>query len=213
MKYITGFVALLLITAIPALAIGPSPYVGVNLQSNSPTGDFKRSDFSNEEGGAKSALGGEVDFGVTGGMASAYVGYRFGKFDANTQAEIPGVGTIEAEGEWKVNRWVLGARWHLFGALPSPINPTIGGGVTIGKTTASAGGSSGGISYETDEDSKASVGWFLEGGAILKLVGNMSLIGDLQYHRFDAEYDTDIYDGTVQVSFFTLQLGARFALM
>src|SRR3989339_235228 len=129
-------IILIAVFAVPASALVPKPYLGVNLQSNSPTGDFKGKDLSNKEGGAKSGLGGEVDLGITSGMASAYIGYRFGKFDANSSADIPGIGTVSASGEWKVNRWVLGARWHLLGSLPTPVFPTLGGGITIGKTTA-----------------------------------------------------------------------------
>jgi hypothetical protein len=44
-------------------------------------------------------------------------------------------------------------------------------------------------------------------------MGNLSLIGDLQYHSFDADYSSSLYDGKVKVSFFTLQVGARLALM
>jgi hypothetical protein len=212
-KRFSAILIFFLLFALPALALVPKPYIGASIQSNSPTGDFAGEDLASKEGGAKSGMGGEVDLGISGGMASAYIGYRFGKFDASSSATIPGVGEVKATGEWEVNRWVIGARWHLLGSLPTPIFPTLGGGVTIGKTTAGVGGSTGGETLSIKEDSKSSVGWFLEGGAVVRLIGNMSLIGDVQYHRFDADYSSDLYDGKIKVSFFTLQLGARLALM
>jgi hypothetical protein len=155
------WIVIALLAALPfasAFALVPKPYIGVNLQSNSPTGDFKGDNMTDKEGGAKSGVGGEMDFGISGGMASAYIGYRFGTFDANSKGEILGE-TVKATGEWKVNRVVLGARWHLFGSLPSPVVPTLGGGITIGKTTAQAKASGGGQSLRRRIPRTASAGF------------------------------------------------------
>ena len=50
MKRVIALFLLLSIGALPAFALVPKPYIGVNLQSNSPTGDFKGHDLSNKEG-------------------------------------------------------------------------------------------------------------------------------------------------------------------
>jgi opacity protein-like surface antigen len=209
-RYLIVFV--LFAFCVPAFALIPKPYIGVNLQSNSPTGDFKGTNLEDDQGGAKSGIGYEIDLGINSSMESAYVGYRTGKFDAKSSGELMGE-EITAEGEWKVDRWVIGARWHVLGGLPTPIVPTLGGGVTIGKTNANASGSGFGQDESVDENSKSSMGWFLEGGVIVRAIGNLSLIGDVQYHRFESEFENEFYDGPITVSFFTLQVGARFMLL
>ena len=72
--------------------------------------------------------------------------------------------------------------------------------------------SSGSQSIDEEATSKSSVGWVLEAGGLLKPPGPLSIIADIQYHSFDAEYDSQFYDGKVKVAFFTFQLGARFAI-
>ena len=203
---------LLLFIAVPALALLPSPYIGGNVQVNSPTGNFSKTDIADEQGGAKTGMGGEIDLGITGGGGSIYAGYRFGKHSAEATYETPG-GPAKIEGDWNINRWVLGARWHILGSTPIPIVPTVGGGVTLGKTESTAKGSAGGQTYDAAETSSNKMGWFLEAGALLKPPGPFSVIGDIQYHSFDAEFNSDVYDGTVKVSFFTFQLGLRYAFL
>ncbi len=209
MRY--GLIVLLLVIAVPALALMPSPYIGANLQVNSPTGDFSKTDIANDGAGAKTGLGGEVDVGITSGSGSIYAGYRFGKHSADAKYDVAGQST-KISGDWSINRAVIGLRWHILGSTPLPLVPTVGGGVTIGKTKTSLSGTSGDQSYNTDESSKTSVGWFLELGGLLKPPGPLSIIGDIQYHSFDADYQSQLYNGKVNISFFTFQLGARFAL-
>ena len=203
---------IVLLRSSPAgLAFMPSPYIGANLQVNSPTGDFSKTDIANDGAGAKTGLGGEVDVGITSGSGSIYAGYRFGKHSADAKYDVAGQST-KISGDWSINRAVIGLRWHILGSTPLPLVPTVGGGVTIGKTKTSLSGTSGDQSYNTDESSKTSVGWFLELGGLLKPPGPLSIIGDIQYHSFDADYQSQLYNGKVNISFFTFQLGARFAL-
>ena len=202
-------IPLLLFVAIPAFALLPSPYLGANLQVNSPTGDFRKTDIVDEEGGAKTGMGGEIDVGITGGGGSVYAGFRFGKHTA----EADYADTLSVNGDWKINRWVIGGRWHILGSTPLPLVPTVGGGVTIGKTKTDVSGSSGSVTRSADAVSKSSLGWFLELGALLKPPGPLSVIGDIQYHSFDADYESQIYNGKVNVSFFTFQLGLRYAIL
>ena len=201
--------AVVLVT--PAMAFMPAPYIGANLQVNSPTGNFSETDIANDEGGAKTGLGGEVDVGITVGGGSVYLGYRFGKHDADAKYDVGGE-IIETSGEWSINRWVLGGRLHILGNTPLPVVPTVGGGVTMGKTDVSAKGSVGENSIDRTETSDNAFGWFLELGALLKPPGPLSLIGNVQYHSFDADYQSQLYDGKVNVAFFTFQIGARLAL-
>lgn len=206
------FCILLGLCTVPAFALVPKPYIGGTLQVNSPTGSFSGSDILHEEGGAKTGIGGEIDVGITGRVGSAYVGYRFGKHKAEAEF-LQDITPVKADGDWKINRVVLGARWHLLGSLPTPVLPTLGGGVTIGKTTAAVGGEAGGTRVETAKDSKSSVGYFVEGGVIVRGPGNLSLIGGLQYHSFDADYSSDLYNGKVKIAFFTFQAGVRIKLI
>lgn len=208
----TALVPAILLCNISAFALVPKPYLGGTLQVNSPTGDFSGTNILSEQGGAKTGVGGEIDAGITASRVSAYVGYRFGRHQAEAEF-LQDITPVKADGDWKINRFVLGARWHLFGSLPTPVVPTLGGGVTIGKTTAEVGGESGGVRYETAKDSKSSVGYFIEGGAIVRLPGNLSLLGGLQYHSFDADYSSGLYNGKVKISFFTFQAGVRVALL
>lgn len=205
------FIILLIVLCVtlPAMALLPSPYIGANLQINSPTGDFRKTDIVNEERGAKTGLGGELDLGITGGGGSIYAGYRFGKH--NSEATYND--TLKVSGDWKINRWVIGARYHILGSTPLPIVPTLGGGVTIGKTKVSATASSPGQSVSEEETSKNSVGWFLEVGGLFKPPGPLSVIADIQYHSFDADYQSQLYNGKVKIAFFTFQVGARFSIM
>ena len=40
----------------------------------------------------------------------------------------------------------------------------------------------------------------------------MNFIGQFQYHEFDASFDTDLWDGTMHISFYTVQLGIAYIL-
>ena len=204
----TLIILVVICVAVSAFAIVPSPYIGANVQVNSPTGKFRQTDIVDEEGGAKTGLGGELDIGLTSGGGSIYAGYRFGKHSAEASYD-----TLRASGDWNINRWVIGARWHILGSTPLPIVPTVGGGVTVGKTKVSAQAASGSQSIDESKTSKSSIGWFLEAGGLLKPPGPLSVIADIQYHSFDAEYESQLYDGKVKVAFFTFQLGARFTIL
>jgi hypothetical protein len=207
----TILIIILIAVATPVLALGPSPYIGANLQVNSPTGDFNKTDVANDGAGAKTGVGGEVDVGLTGANGSLYAGYRFAKHSTNAKYTV-GSETGKVSGDWNINRAVIGLRWHIFGSTPLPVVPTVGGGITIGKTKAAVNGSIGGSDYSTDESSQTSLGWFLELGGLLKPPGPFSIIGDVQYHSFDADFKSQLYDGKVNIAFFTFQLGARYAL-
>jgi opacity protein-like surface antigen len=205
MKFITVFLVVVC-AALPALALGPSPYIGANLQVNSPTGNFSKTDIIDKDGGAKTGLGGEFDVGIAGERGSIYAGYRFSKHNAKASA----ADTVKLDGDWNINRWVIGARYNLLGALP--ITPTIGAGLTFGKTKLSGTSSAGVLSRSADATSKTSTGWFLELGGILNPAGPLSILGDIQYHSFDANFGSQLYDGKINVAFFTFQVGATFAI-
>jgi hypothetical protein len=202
-------VAILGLIFTPLLAGAAGPYIGGSLQVNNPTGDFSGDEFEEEQGGARSAVGGEIDVGIRAASVSAYIGYRTGKHKAEGRYETP-FGDFAVDGTWTMDRWVAGARFHL---LPLPLSPFAGGGITIGKTNAETDGEFQGVVYTASEESKSSTGWFLEGGAILQVGKQLGLIGSIQYHQFDAEFENDFYDGKVQISFITLNAGLRLSLM
>ena len=196
--------------AAPALAILPSPYIGANLQVNSPTGKFSQTDVADKEGGAKTGTGGELDLGISASAGELYAGYRFGKLNVKASYDLPGQTSVGYEGEWKLNRFVIGARAHLFGSLP--LSPTIGGGITLGKTELNIDAAAADTTaQDVAQTSSNKMGWFVEAGAVLQIPGvPLSVVGDVQFHQFDAEFDTPVYDGNVKISFFTFQAGLRF---
>lgn len=196
--------------AAPALALLPSPYIGGNLQINSPTGKFSQTDVVDKEGGAKTGLGGELDLGISASAGELYAGYRFGKHDVKASYNLPGQTGVGYEGDWKLNRFVFGARWHLLSILP--VSPTIGGGVTLGKTELNIDASAAGTTaQDVAQTSSNKMGWFLEAGAVVQIPGvPLSAVGDIQYHQFNAKFDTPVYDGDVNISFFTFQAGLRY---
>lgn len=196
--------------AAPAFALLPAPYIGANLQVNSPTGKWKETDIVDEEGGAKTGLGGEIDLGITAGPGSLYAGYRFGQHSVKARYEA-GDQSGTYEGDWRLNRFVLGARWHLLGSLP--LSPTLGGGLTIGKTELDADAVIGGTPRSVAQSSNKT-GWFAEVGAILRIPAlPLSAVADIQYHRFAAEFDTDAFNGTFDIAFFTFQAGLQYAFL
>jgi opacity protein-like surface antigen len=197
--------------AAPALAILPSPFIGGNLQVNSPTGKFSQTDFVNKEGGAKTGLGGEFDVGIGSDMGELYAGYRFGKNNVKSTYTPPVGPSVTAEGEWNLNRFVIGVRAHLFGSLP--ITPTVGGGITLGKTKLS-GDVSSNVAQSSSETSSNKMGWFLEGGGLIHFPSApLSILADIQYHRFNAEFATPLFDVTYDISFFTFQLGLQYSFI
>jgi len=201
----------LALAAAPAMAIVPQLYFGLNLQVNAPTEDFSASDITHVQGGAETGFGGEFDVGITGSRGSVYAGYRIGKHDASAAGTFQG-DHVTTSGEWEIQRAVIGGRLNLSGSLPTPVAPTLGAGITIGKTKAT-GSLTGSSAYlGASESSKSSVGWFVEGGVLIRPPGNLSVIGDIQYHVFDAKFETGAGDATLKVSFVTVQVGVRMAL-
>jgi len=195
--------------AAPALAILPSPFIGGNLQVNSPTGKFSQTDIVNKEGGAKTGPGGELDLGISTGAGELYAGYRFGKLNVKASYDLPGQSSVGYEGNWKINRFVIGARAHLLGSLP--ISPTIGGGITLGKTELNIDAVAADTSAPVAQTSSNKMGWFLEAGAVVQIPRvPLSIVGDVQFHQFDAEFATPVYGGNVKISFFTFQAGLRY---
>jgi opacity protein-like surface antigen len=199
--------------AAPALAILPSPFIGGNLQVNSPTGKFSQTDIVNKEGGAKTGVGGELDLGISAGTGELYAGYRFGKNNAKATYTPPVGPSVTAEGDWKLNRFVIGARWHLFGSLP--ITPTIGGGITLGKTELNIDAAAADTTVQNvAQTSSNKMGWFLEAGGLLHIpTVPVSVLGDIQYHRFNAKFDTPTFNGAYDISFFTFQLGLQYSFI
>ncbi len=208
MRYV-ALTGLLLFAAIPALAATPpAPYLGLNLNVNSPTADFANTDLVDKEGGARTGWGGEADLGIDSGPGSIYIGYSWGRHDAEAR------GQDRAINDWTISRGVLGGRLHIFGTTESPIVPIVGGGATIGNSRYTARVSEdGGITYvDRKQTSENSIGWFLEGGAILRSTGPLSVLGSLQYHNFNADFDPVLDIDRVKVSYVKFQLGIRYSL-
>jgi hypothetical protein len=203
------------LAAAPAFALIPKPYIGGSLQYVNPTGDFSKKDFTSFGGGAKSTLGGEADVGLTNGIGSIYLGYRWNKLDASGDVKVLGNQVGQVSAVWWLDRWTLGLRAHLFPS-PMPITPTVGGGITWGKTDVQAEGRGSAIGLVTSKLSGPSTGWFLEGGVLVYLSKTLSLNGDVQYHQFNAEFKSPVpgiyNNGTVKVSFFTVVAGLRLLL-
>ena len=208
MRYV-ALAGLLLFVAIPAVAATPpAPYLGLNLHVNSPTADFAKTDLVDKEAGARTGFGGEADFGIDSGPGSVYIGYSWGRHDADARGQDREIN------DWTVSRGVLGARLHIFGTTEFPIMPIIGGGATLGNSRYTARVSDdGGITYEDrKQTSENSIGWFLEGGAILRSTGPLSVLGSLQYHNFNAEFKPVLDVDRVKVSYVKFQLGLRYSL-
>jgi opacity protein-like surface antigen len=181
----------------------PRPYLGASLQINSPTGDFAAKEIRNKQGGAKTGIGGEIDLGITDSRWSAYAGFRVGQLNANTDT----VALAQKTEKWTLNRVVIGLRWHILGGKPIPVVPTLGGGLTIGGSKADIKTYATGTPATVRETAKTSLGWFIEGGALVRLPWPISLIGDIQYHSFDSKFENL---GTFKVAFVTIQAGIRY---
>jgi hypothetical protein len=203
----------LLAFSLSAFALVPKPYIGGSLEFVNPTGDFSKKDFTSFGGGAKTTLGGEADLGLTNSMGSAYLGYRWTKIKASGDVVVNGAQIGGVNAWWWLNRWVLGARWNIFGPTPLPITPTLGAGLTWGKSDLDANGSGAAANLKTSKLSGPSLGWFIEGGAIISLTHSLSLTGDVQYNQFNAEFKSPLpgvyHNGTVKVSYFLVGAGLR----
>jgi hypothetical protein len=198
-----------MLAAIPAMAAkSPAPYLGLNLHVNSPTADFANTDLVDKQAGARTGWGGEADLGIDSRPGSVYVGYSWGRHDADARGQDRNIN------DWTVSRGILGARLHIFGTTESPIVPIVGGGATIGNSRYTARVSDdGGITYvDRKQTSENSIGWFLEGGAILRSSGPLSVLGSLQYHNFNADFKPVLDIDRVKVSYVTFQLGIRYNL-
>ena len=211
-------ITLCLLATLPAFALGPKLYAGGSLSYINPTGDFSKKDFTGLGGAAKSTVGGEVDLGVTDKSGSFYLGYRWATHKATGQVQVPGTNEFAAvNATWWLDRWLLGARWHILGELPIPITPTLGGGLTWGKSDLDAMGKGAAQDLKTSKLAEGSIGWFLEAGGLLYLTKALSLTADLQYHNFNAKYNSPVPgvlpNGTVKISFFTAGAGVRINLM
>lgn len=193
----------ILLISLPATAYETRPFLGLNLQLNSPTGDFGDEDLEPGDGGAEAGGGVEVDIGLAARSVSAYFGLRAGSFDI----ELPG---RRGEGEWKVTRLVLGIRGNLSQDPRATVVPTIGAGVTVGRT-----GLEGPFVFddgewvEIERESETSIGWFIEGGVLAHLSEPAALVANVQYHTFEAEFDDRIPDEEFDISFVTIQVGVR----
>ncbi len=208
MRYVIGAGLLLALIAIPGIAATPpAPYLGLNLHVNSPTADFAKTDLVDKNAGARTGWGGEADLGIDSGPGSVYVGYSWGRHDAEAR------GQDRTINDWTISRGILGARLHILGTTGTPIVPIIGGGATIGNSSYTARVSDdGGITFvDRKQTSENSIGWFLEGGAILRSTGPLSVLGSLQYHNFNAEFKPVLDLDKVKVSYVTFQLGLRYA--
>jgi hypothetical protein len=110
--------------------------------------------------------------------------------------------------KWKLDRGVIGVRWHILGGKPFPIVPTLGGGITFGtpkvdlKNTAN--------NTTVTESAKSSLGWFLEAGALLRPPGPLSVIANIQYHSFDSKFNVSNL-GNFKIAFVTIQAGIRYS--
>lgn len=186
-----------------SLAVMPRPFIGGNLQWNAPTGDFGEAQDDVEEsirqGNASGVVGGQIDLGVGSEMGQIYVGYRIVDFD-----ERQSNGNVE----WRDNSRVIGGlRWFL---LPTPITPTIGGGLSAGQTKGIFK-QPGPVDDIIEElTSPTTVGWFLEGGAAARLAQTpLGINAGIQYHRYNASFESEFVNVDFSISYLTYQLGAQ----
>jgi len=181
------------------------PYVGLNLQFNSPTGDFGNEDIGVlGNGAAQTGTGVELDVGMASPQFSAYAGVRGVKFDTDTHDP-------NYDAEWTANRFVLGMRGHLFSDRDTNILPTLGGGVTVGQTRLEETflHPDGGVEV-IKQHSETSIGWFLEGGMLAYLSPQVALNANLQYHNYGAHFDPyPLGSGNFTISHLTLQIGVN----
>ena len=186
----------ILMASIPALAVETVPFLGFSLQMNNPTGDFADNDLQPGDGIADPGGGVELDVGLANAHVMAYVGLRANKFDVDSPDNW--------QGEWSANRLAVGVRANLGSNSRAPVLPTIGGGITVGRTKLEGGMP---FELETKRKSDTSIGWFIEGGVNARLSDAADLLANLQYHAFEAEFDEGPYVEQFDISFVTLQVG------
>jgi len=203
MRTIVIISAAILLTALPALAYHPAtPYLGISLQMNNPAGDFGKDRLAPDgylypgDGAADAGGGVELDFGLANRHMNAYIGIRANKFDVHSPDGW--------EGKWTANRFLIGVRGKLMSDRGSAVVPTIGGGLTLGKT-----GLEGAIPYDPiiERNSDMSFGWFVEGGINARLSDSADLLANLQYHTFEADFHNGPFVDQFDISFVTLQIG------
>jgi hypothetical protein len=191
-----------------ALAQVPHLFFGASAQWNAPTGDFGEAADDVEgtlHGNAAGVMGGEFDVGAVSDNGQLYVGYRIVDFDQkNSDGDV----------EWKNNsRWLAGFRWHLLGTLASPITPTLGGGLSVGKTKGifKQQGPADDLIQELTSDN--TWGWFIEGGGAARLPQlPLMLNAGIQYHRYTASFESEYVDVSFKISYLTYLLGAQIYL-
>ncbi|MFZ5432324.1 MAG: outer membrane beta-barrel protein [Calditrichota bacterium] len=196
-----------------AFAKDVRPYIGVNLHLSDPHGEFRGSNVLNEEAGASTGLGGQVDVGLASPILSGYIGYRRSFHQADAKGTMPG-SSVSVNGDWTISRMIFGFRISVLGSKNTPVKPLIGAGFSTGTMTgdATAKFSPNGQSYSEKATSSAGSGWFYELGFKTKANEGIDFIGQFQYHEFDAKFASEVWNGTMCVSFYTIQLGAAFLL-
>lgn len=199
---------LVLVISLPAAAYRGQarPYVGLNLQLNNPTGDFGDEELLPGNGAAQPGAGLELDIGMASPQFSAYLGFRGAQYDTDPSPPDP-----DYSAEWTTNRLVIGIRGHLLSERGSDILPTLGGGLTVGRTELKETFFDPGGGYIIEQHSETSIGWFLEGGILAYLSPAVALNANLQYHNFPAEFDPVQVGGAgdFTISHVTLQLGVN----
>lgn len=184
----------------------PHLFFGASAQWNAPTGDFGAAADDVEgtlsHGNAAGVMGGEFYVGAVSENGQLYVGYRIVNFDEkNSDGDV----------EWKNNsRWIMGFRWHLLGTLGTPITPTLGGGVSVGKTKGifKQQGPVDDLIEELTSDN--TWGWFVEGGGAARLPQlPLALNAGIQYHRYTASFESEYVDVSFNISYLTYLLGAQ----
>jgi hypothetical protein len=205
----------LAILAATSMTEAAVPYLGLDLHSVSPTGDFRGTNVLQYEGGAKWGPGLGIDAGLTGKLGDIYLGWSLARHDASAGAHNNYV-SMDIAGTWTVNRAVLGMRIHDFGKSFSVIKPVVGAGLTLGtaRMKASATGRMFGQRSDTTtaETSDFSLGFFGEAGLKLRMGEYSDLLATVQYHSYDASYDNSIYSGSFTISHYTFVLGLIYRL-
>jgi hypothetical protein len=188
--------ALLVLTVCAAaIAIPPQPFFGLNLNANMPVEDFSGKDFINEEGGASTGIGGEIDVGLAWPDFAVYAGYMFAVNPAEGASDVvipwPHSDSFHADasGDWTFRRVILGARIPLSQAKVSPV---IGAGLSIGTAKFDPTVTIEGESFQLNEVSSTSTGMFFEGGVRVSIDPKAVMLALVQYHKYDATFDLDL---------------------
>ncbi len=205
MKRILMMLAVLGLSASCAKAQVPHLFLGASAQWNAPTGDFGEAADDVEgtfNGNAAGVMGGEFNIGAVSDNGQLYVGYRIVDFDERQP---------DGDVEWRNNsRWLAGFRWHILGTLATPLTPTVGGGVSVGKTKGvfKQQGPVDDLIEELTSDN--TWGWFIEGGGSARLPElPLMFNAGVQYHRYTAAFESDNIDVEFKISYLTYLLGAQ----